>query len=230
MPCTRIPTVAFHGINDISDDYTSLSSAAFRQLIASLAKDYQFIDDAKYMALRGVTVDGDPLLHVTFDDAYESIVGELLWALDSFNLRATVYVVPDYIESWNDWNAKCSYRIRHASLEDLHRLVSAGFRIGDHTLGHQNLLKFDGDDLRERFAQGRALFASKGLDPASVAYPFGQCNSTTMQIAQEFYRLGFSTETKSSAIDFGEGPLGLRRIVVSRGCTAQSVLKRLNSY
>ena len=230
MPPTRIPTLAFHGVNDLPDDYTGVSTAAFRAIVDALADRYRFIDDAAFIARSGLAADGEPLIHVTFDDAYADIVDELVRMRDEHGFTATLYVIPDYVGRWNEWNAKCGYRSRHADRRQLEALAQAGFRIGDHTLGHQNLLKFDEEELRGRFAESRALFAGMDLAPLSVAYPFGQHDARTIRVARDFYSLGFSTETKSTVNDFSEQPLKLRRIVVSRACAVESLLGRLRDY
>lgn len=230
MSCPRIPTLALHGVNDIADDYTSLSHASFRRLVARLADYYQFISDEEFIAQRGVCAAGRAQLHVTFDDAYKEIVDELLWAHEAYGFKATVYVIPDFIGKLNDWNTKCPYRIRHADTDEIHRLLASGFRVGDHTIGHQNLLKFGSDELHRRFSRARELFATEGIEPVSVAYPFGQYGSIVPRVASEFYKLGFSTETKSTSTDFDQEPLHLRRIVVSRRCSEESLLQRLRAY
>jgi peptidoglycan/xylan/chitin deacetylase (PgdA/CDA1 family) len=128
-----------------------------------------------------------PALAVTFDDGYAGVARVL--GRYATRLQPTAFLVPTYLGRSNlVWNPRAGRIFRHMTLAQARALARAGVALEAHGIDHHNLLKFDADQLRRRFARLRRWFAENLGQPAQyLAYPYGACSRTVARVAQEFF-------------------------------------------
>jgi peptidoglycan/xylan/chitin deacetylase (PgdA/CDA1 family) len=137
-------------------------------------------------AASSVTGASKPRFCVTFDDGYAGLSRYLPRFTDT--LRPTVFLITGFTGKSNCWNARAPYVERHLSLQEIHDLIAAGVDMESHGPDHQNLIKFDSKQLRDRVKRSNAWFQEKLHRPASYfAYPYGACTPLVSRVAAEFF-------------------------------------------
>jgi peptidoglycan/xylan/chitin deacetylase (PgdA/CDA1 family) len=109
-----------------------------------------------------------PLTVVTvqFDDGNADVF-QWISSLNNHGFPATFYV-----------NSGTIATAGHLTWDQLTALSQAGNEIASHTVDHVDLKKLKLADARFQVCQDRVNLASHGFQPESMAYPFGDVNST----------------------------------------------------
>jgi peptidoglycan/xylan/chitin deacetylase (PgdA/CDA1 family) len=166
---------------------------------------------------RALTVDeaanGEPGLHVTFDDAFRS-VERALPVLERLRLPATVFAcpaltgaaldVPELGESLRDHPAE----LETMGWDELRSL-------GSHTLSHPHLRALGDEELRRELADSKARLEEElGRPCRYLAYPFGEENERVRAAARRAgYDAAFALPGREDRID----RFALPRVGVYRG-------------
>jgi len=121
----------------------------------------------------GPTPDARTIISLTFDDVLDDQVqlGPMLAAHD---MRATFYVNSGRIGTPG-----------HMRQDELIELAHAGHEIAGHTLTHQHLPSLSIADQRMEICDDRQALLDAGFDATSFAYPFGDSNTMTEELALE---------------------------------------------
>jgi peptidoglycan/xylan/chitin deacetylase (PgdA/CDA1 family) len=132
---------------------------------------------------------------ITFDDGFRSVheLGKPI--LDSFGLRASVFVPTDFpgreapmtwpgIEHW--LGGPHEYELRCMTWTELKALAAAGWEIGSHTRSHPHLTRLDDGALAAELRTSREA-CEQYLDRAcrSLAYPYGDVDARVVRAAHE---------------------------------------------
>ena len=127
-----------------------------------------------------------PKFCVTFDDGYAGLDRYL--PRFAYSLRPTVFLVTGFVGKSNFWNARAPYIERHLSLEEIRKLMADGVAMENHGPDHQNLIKFNRRQLRDRARRSISWFQEK-LDrsPSYFAYPYGACTPLVSEVAADFF-------------------------------------------
>jgi len=138
---------------------------------------------------------------ITFDDGYADNYLNALPILQKYKFTATVFMVSSYIDGEG-----------FLSLEQLHKLVAAGWTIGDHTSTHVDLTKLDSDSIEKELRDSQALLEKDLGEPVKYfCYPYGAYNSEIKKLLLETgFSLAFSTE-RGWAVR-GSDPLLIHRV------------------
>jgi len=146
------------------------------------------LEEAIAMAVSPPPLSGStrPKFCITFDDG--------LAGLDRYlprfarALRPTVFLITGFVGKSNSWNARAPYVERHLSLQEIRRLATGGVAMENHGPDHQNLIKFDRGQIRDRARRSISWFQEKlGRSPSYFAYPYGACTPLVREIAAEFF-------------------------------------------
>ncbi|HEV8249861.1 MAG TPA: polysaccharide deacetylase family protein [Gaiellaceae bacterium] len=121
-------------------------------------------------------------LHVTFDDAYRSVL-RAIPMLDRLRLPATVFACSALAETGAPLavpeleRRSAGYEDELATLdwEGLRALTERGIEIGSHTVTHPHLTQLSDGELARELEESRdAVAASLGRPCPYVAYPYGE--------------------------------------------------------
>jgi len=174
----RAPLVlCYHAISETWRDELSVSPIVFeRQVRTLLSRGYRPATAAEVVASRG------KLLHITFDDAFQS-VSSALPALERLGVPATVFACPalaDGAEALPVPELHVQVRQNPAELvtmgwDDLRALVERNIEVGSHTLTHPHLTRLgDHELLRELQVSRERLQDQLGVRCRFLAYPYGE--------------------------------------------------------
>lgn len=154
---------------------------------------------------------------LTVDDGYVDNLELMLPVLQKYGFKAVVYVVTG--ETFNRWdvenpdNPEKSVPLMNA--EQVKQLVASGhIEIGGHTLSHPKLDTLTDEQQRFEIVENKkALEATLGKSLTSFAYPFGEHNQASKQIAKEAgYQ--YAVATNSGPLAFHQDPHQIRRIAI----------------
>jgi len=127
-----------------------------------------------------------PKFCVTFDDGLAGLIRFLPRFVQA--LRPTVFLISGFVGKFNSWNARAPYIERHLSLAEIRQLAAGGVSMENHGPDHQNLIKFNRRQLRDRARRSIAWFEEKlGQPPSYFAYPYGACTPLVSEVAAEFF-------------------------------------------
>jgi len=135
---------------------------------------------------------GKNMLTITFDDGFLNNLTEAVPRMQKWNIRAINYLVADRIGQTSDWEAREGGEADPLMNESqIKEWLSAGHWIGAHTCTHPRLSLLSRDQAKEEiFASKKRLEDLFGLPVEHFAYPYGDYNQTTVELARE---AGFKT-------------------------------------
>jgi peptidoglycan/xylan/chitin deacetylase (PgdA/CDA1 family) len=168
--------LCYHAVSDRWDHILSVRPLAFeRQLRLMLALRYTPASAADVAAGRR------RLLHVTFDDAYQS-VWNAVPVLDRLGVRATVFVCTSYADGGRtlavpelaEEAAAHPRELATMDWDSLAGIADRGIEIGSHTKTHPHLTSVSDSQLREELHDSRErLEDTLGVRCRFLAYPYG---------------------------------------------------------
>ena len=119
--------------------------------------------------------EGPPIVALSFDDGYRSVLTEVLPVLRRHRLPATVFVPTRWIGDLNHWSAghPC-YPLPLLSESELREVDAAGISVESHGHAHIELSTVSEDIVRQDLqASVEILERLVGRRPRYLAYPFG---------------------------------------------------------
>jgi peptidoglycan/xylan/chitin deacetylase (PgdA/CDA1 family) len=191
--------LCYHTISDGWSDTAAVRVDRFRRQVSLLAslgyKGVTFIEAAEGEQ-QGKRV------AITFDDAFHSVLSLAFPALSQRGWPATVFVVTDFGDGERplSWPPRFNRYVRTAQEPELRaldwaalrRLSAAGWEIGSHTVSHPHLTRLSAARARRELTASREACEAQLDRPClSVAYPYGDCNQSVVDLAAEAgYRAG----------------------------------------
>jgi len=121
---------------------------------------------------------------LTFDDGFADFFDTALPILDTYGIRATVFVISGFIGGRSTWDV---YGPRpHLDAEQIRRIAQAGHEVGSHTATHPDLLLLASDDARREFIDSKKTLEDIIAGPVrSISFPFGRWNRRLWELARE---------------------------------------------
>lgn len=123
---------------------------------------------------------------ITFDDGYESFYTEAFPILKKYNLKATVFIVSDTVQT-----------SRHLTFPQIAEMAESGLvRFESHTKSHADLTLSDNNSLKDELYYSRGFIDRvTGYSPVCLAYPYGKYNRSVVRLTLGCgYALAFTTE------------------------------------
>lgn len=154
---------------------------------------------------------------LTFDDGYRSFYTVAFPLLKKYHVPATVYVINQDIGKRGS--------LTWAMMKEM--IKSGLVEVGVHTVNHKPLAKIPEEQARFQLAESKRLLeVGLGVPMMTVAYPFGNFNSTTERLAQE---LGFKG---GASVYFGKKPtakdlFAWRRVQIQNKDQGEGLLRLL---
>lgn len=192
-----IPILTYHSIDE-SGSVISTATDIFQTQMKLLA-------DANYNVislneLTRILTAGERLpaktAVLTFDDGFQNFYSQAFPILEQYGFKATVFLVTDYCDKYNDWagNPPELPRSKVLSWEEIREMDRFGIEFGSHTRSHPDLTKLPVNQIKsEMSGSKRAIEDALGRKVETFAYPFGKHNVEIKQIAKENFTAACST-------------------------------------
>lgn len=144
---------------------------------------------------------------LTFDDGHEDNYSELFPLLKKYNVKATLFVVTDFM----------NYVDICMSREQVAELAQSGLvSIQSHTVTHPRLDMSTAESQEEEMRQSKLeLTRVTGKEPFVLSYPYGKCSIDTRPLMGEYYRFGVKMSGRVYVT--GDDPVLIYRYYVPRG-------------
>jgi peptidoglycan/xylan/chitin deacetylase (PgdA/CDA1 family) len=169
-PAAGVPILAYHKVGDTEEAY-SVSPPDFERQMRWLAENgYTAVslDELVAHLTAGAPLPGRPVV-ITFDDGYADNYAAALPILKKYGLKATMFVVTDFLDErpYMTW-------------DEVKALRKAGMAIGSHTLGHRDLTGLPADERARDVAMSKEGLEWRLDAPVRyLAYPFGRYDAAT---------------------------------------------------
>ncbi len=223
-------TLNYHIINRAISDNIAIAEEAFEQQLAYLHEhEYTALSLAQAIA----DIDGDwqappRSVLLTFDDGYVDTGHVALPRLQTYRMRATLFVISGYIGQSNRWNMRACYDAQHMTWDDLRYWRENGGDLGGHSHLHHCMTRLSLDELRETVEQNKRLLEQEtGSAPRAFAYPYGRFNQTVIDVVRQHYELAFATD--GGKWDGSANRYAINRLTVSPVWSIEEFAAQLSS-
>ena len=218
----RLTVLNYHQVNDPANDFSTVSTAAFREQMEFLRRHYRVLslkDAVRTMATTGMT---DHIVAITFDDGYRDNATIAAPILKSLGLTATFFASVNMIGGLQPFPHDIEQRRppqEHMSWDDVRLLVAQGFDIGSHTLNHADLGVVSVEQADDELRNSRLRLESELNIPISLfAFPYGHKRNMrpdTVALARREYDICCSAYGGHNTSPLEPG--NVRRVVISTG-------------
>jgi peptidoglycan/xylan/chitin deacetylase (PgdA/CDA1 family) len=149
---------------------------------------------------------------LTFDDGFRDVFEHALPVMTRHGFRAIVFLVSGCIGGTNEWQQRAG-DIAEPMMDEaqVRDWLSAGQRIGSHTVTHPWLTHLSPEAAREEIASSRKALQDRfGVAVEHFCYPYGDCNERVRDLVAE---AGYDTAcTTKTGINLGDqSPLEFKR-------------------
>ena len=170
-----------------------------------------FLSHVEWLATSGVPVvsladlirlpDDRDAVAITFDDGFQNFAVHAWPLLRDHGFAATLFVVTNHVGGKNDWGLGPVSSVPQSALlgwPELERLSAQGLTIGSHTCTHPNLRTCSDAQLHDELAgAANTLRERLGIDPTTLAYPYGAFDARTAVAAAHVYSIACTTELRA---------------------------------
>lgn len=206
----RPTVIAYHAIGDVrrEDDPHELyvSKETFEEQMSFLARRRTVVP--LEAVVTGRVPRGKPVVAITFDDGYRSVLTNAVPILQRFRLPATMFVPTRWIGIRNTWNQPYAAPLDIMDVDELIKLEGAGVVVESHGHAHINYRDSTSDEVEEDARVSFDRFTElMGRAPRYLAYPFGPSSpSSRVAVSDAGYDAAFSLEEP------GFGPFAMERV------------------
>lgn len=189
-----IPVLTYHRI---ADEECCVSIDSFRRQLDYLKKNnYIPINVRTYLdcIYKKIAVPRRAVL-LTFDDGFEDNLTNAAPILKEYGFPAVVFVISDWIGKMNDWeDFPGKVPAKTMSVDQLKAWIDCGLEIGSHTSNHKKLNKLDKQEQWLEISESKKkLETLLGVQIDTIAYPYGDFDTTTAELAElAGYLAGFA--------------------------------------
>jgi len=184
-----IPIMMYHEISEVTNPWCVSPKNFEEQMNYLKEKGYKTINLSELK--KGIEENKeskDNLVVITFDDAREGVYTFAYSILKRMSFRATVFVVPDWIEGRNIPSEE-DYSL-FMSWNEIKKLFDEGFEIGSHSLLHKNLVKLNKKELVYELTEPKEIIMEKlGGKVKHFCYPYGVLNDEVLKEVKKRYEL-----------------------------------------
>jgi peptidoglycan/xylan/chitin deacetylase (PgdA/CDA1 family) len=180
----RIPIVMYHYVEYVRDPAdTGKRSLAIRP--DTFEGHLQSLQDNNYKTyfvkeipnLLSGKIKYDPhIVVLTFDDGYEDFYFNVLPLLQKYKMKATLYIINDYVG-----------RNGFLNQDEIKEIIKSGLvEIGAHTLDHRYLTALTSEKIKQQIFESKSRLESDyGIKVESFAYPFGAFNNSALEFTKQ---------------------------------------------
>jgi peptidoglycan/xylan/chitin deacetylase (PgdA/CDA1 family) len=208
--------LCYHATSASWDHHLSVAPRILeRQIQLLLARRYRAASAEDLIAGRG------RLLHVTFDDAFGSVL-DALSALERLRVPATVFActgLADHGRPFPAWKLSGGTTFSESDLrtldwDNLRDLTERGVEVGSHTVSHPHLTRLSDLELERELRESREQLETElGRRCRFLAYPFGDHDERVRAATRSAgYEAAFALPGKARPFDrFGIPRIGVWR-------------------
>ncbi|WP_396276561.1 polysaccharide deacetylase family protein [Haloimpatiens lingqiaonensis] len=215
-----IPILMYHSISDNKNGFFVVDKNNFRKQMKYI-KDNGYetltLDQVYYHILQDKPFP-DKSVVITFDDGYKDNYVNAYPVLKEFDLKATIFVVADYITNGSS--------TIYSSLKELREMNENGIDIQCHTSSHKKLDKLSySEQLQDLGLAKEKIENLINNNVKFLAYPYGRYNNDTIKAAK---KLGYemAVTTHMGYCNANEESFKVRRICIP-GFTGMNIFKRI---
>lgn len=190
--------LVFHAVGEDADDgfVGNVSTAHFRRVIRTVTERHEVVP------LAAITDRTDEqAVAITFDDGLRSVYTNALPILREYDVPATVFVNPGFVDDSNralihDRHAiESDERISMTDDEVRHLADDPSISIGNHTLTHPNLAEIDDEEvLHAEIVEARDVLRDRyGVSADAFCYPYGNFNERARETVERSHELSVTT-------------------------------------
>ncbi len=183
----KIPALLFHSVTDkASFDLSHISTVKLESFLSYLKqKQYKTITAYKNATLSSLSEDSEgPFITLLFDDGFENFYTEVFPLFERFNMKATVFPIINYIDSFSKWDIYPSKK--HLTKEQIRLISNAGYEIGSHTLTHPDLILLPEKTMIHELKESKKILEDIIQKPVkTISFPLGSWNMRVWRQAQQ---------------------------------------------
>jgi peptidoglycan/xylan/chitin deacetylase (PgdA/CDA1 family) len=163
---------------------------------------------------------------ITFDDGSESVYKNAFEVLMANEAKATIFIVSDLINGFDEWNAKNGGGSeRLLTFNQIKEMVTYGIELGSHSMTHPSLIEIPLEKVyNEITISKRTIESLFNINVNFFAYPYGHFNSTVKEVVKKAGFLG-ACSTKPGIVKNNQDFFELNRVGMSNSYSFR--LKRL---
>jgi peptidoglycan/xylan/chitin deacetylase (PgdA/CDA1 family) len=192
--------LAYHRVNDWSEDSLTVHPAIFRRQLEYLSRKYRVVplSELVEMKIKGLR-SKDRLAAVTFDDGYFDNYRYAFPILKNLNFAATFFLTAGLIGTSRllprDQGKENAEKNRLLGWEETTEMKRAGFTFGSHSLTHANLASVGSVQAWKEIEESKKVLEAHLQEPVVFfCYPFGSYSPEVKKmVADVGYRAAFVT-------------------------------------
>jgi len=180
----KIPIIMYHYVEYVKDDKDLIRKRL--DIVPSLFEGHlQALREAHYDTyfVKDVPDILEGLIHystqsaiLTFDDGYEDFYTDVFPLLKKYHMRATLYVIYDYIGRKGFLNEQQIQELIESNLVE----------IGSHTLDHVYLKRAPNEYAEKQISESKIKFEERfGIKVKTFAYPYGAFNNDNIAAVEK---------------------------------------------
>ena len=192
--------LAYHRVNDWSEDTLTVHPAVFRKQLDYLAGKYRFVPLSELVTVRTKGLKPkEQLAVITFDDGYFDNFHYACPILKEFGFTATFFLTTEYIGTDQflprDKKRGNAEKDRLLNWSEVSEMKKAGFTFGSHSLTHANLVSIDPEQARKEINESKKILETQLQEPTNFfCYPFGSYSPEIKRmVADAGYQAAFAT-------------------------------------
>lgn len=202
--------LTYHSIDD-SGSVISVDSTILRKHASWLASGRVRVVP---LSALGRQPAGSDAVAITFDDGFQNFASTAWPILREHGLDATVFVVTGRVGSTNRWTDSTDPTVPDLPLmgwDTIGKLADEGVEIGSHGRTHRPLGGLPAEALASELEGSAAAIRERaGVDPTSLAYPYGAHDAAAELAARRYYERACTT--RLAALEAEDDPHLLPRL------------------
>lgn len=193
----KIPVLTYHSIDE-SGSVISTDAATFRGQMKILKEsDFNVVSLGNLIKNFGENKSlPDKTIVLTFDDGFQNFYADAFPILAEYGFIATVFLVTNYCEKYNDWegNLPTLERSKLMSWSEIKELHNHGIEFGAHSLSHPDFTKISLEEVERELVESKSVIEDKlGSSVETFAYPYGKFNNDVKRLTAQNYAVACST-------------------------------------
>lgn len=230
-----VATLSYHKIGNPPLDgwltWNYISADEFSSQLEWFQKrGWQFLSAAAL--LNGLNGNGDlpaKSVLITFDDAYESLLGNALPILKRFSAPAAVFAPTQFVGTTNLFDHGVEPLERIADWKTLAALEEAGISVESHGYSHRGFSSLGSLEIQQELEFSKeAIRKNLGKDSRMFAFPYGDCGADKAAMDSVIKRAGYDVAFLYGGGIFELGqtrsPLFLPRLAMGPGVNLDELI------